>query len=201
MPSCLSSHKQKPSEVNTVPYSWMNKLFHQSLLFIAKVSVHCFLSLILSVVKNYILFFLPTNATEIRLPGRMPSFQNISTKAIAYLTFQINMLVLKIFSGKLLLITSSHFNWEVCGSILTLFVYGFCFVLLSRLQHIFTQCQLTLTKKQQVVHSVKTGLQIFLLYIHFSLFFRFNFNFYQDRELLLYVVILVINRIWRSEVF
>lgn len=131
MSSSLSSHKQKPYEVNTVPYSWMNKLFHQNLLFIAKVSCHCFLSLILSVLKNYILFFLPTNVTEIQLSWRMPSFQNISTKATVYLTFQINMLFLKIFSRKPLLTTSSHFNWEVCGSIFTLFVMVFvlfCFL-------------------------------------------------------------------------
>lgn len=46
------------------------------------------------------MFFLPINATEIQLIWRMSCFQNISTKAIVYLTFQIIMLLLKKSSPK-----------------------------------------------------------------------------------------------------
>lgn len=84
MSSCLSSHKQKPPEVNEVPSSWVDKLSNQTL-FIAEVTCHCFLSLILLVEKIYIIFFLSINATEIQLIWRMSCFQNTSTKAIVYL--------------------------------------------------------------------------------------------------------------------
>lgn len=75
-------------------------------------------------------------------------------------------------------------------------MYGVCFVWLSRLQHIFTQCQLSVDRKQQVVHSLKASLQIFLLYV--SLFFKFNFRFNRDMELFLFIVIFVISGVWRN---
>lgn len=111
MSSCLSSHKQKPPEVNRVPSSWVDKLSNQNL-FMAKVTCRCLLPLILLVEKIYIIFFLPINATEIQLIWRMSCFQNISTKAVVYLTFQLLCYFKKIFSWKPLFTTNSHFGWK-----------------------------------------------------------------------------------------
>lgn len=97
-----------------------------------KVSCHCsLLSWILSVVKKYIyIFSLLINASEIQLFWRLAGFQNISTKAVVCLAFQINTLFLKTVFWKPQFTISSYFDWEVDGSVTILAVVFvlFCFL-------------------------------------------------------------------------
>lgn len=133
----------------------------------------------------------------LQLFWRVFSFQNISAKAVMYLAFHTDVLFLKLFqkaSVYHLLVLASTEKFVLVLSVTPLYVCGFCFVLLSRLQYIFTQCQLSVNRKQQVVHSLKT------LAIH-SLFFRFSCRFNQDREFLLTIIILVISGVCRNEFF
>lgn len=146
--------------------------------------------------KSTSYFSLPINATEILEAAR---FSKYSRKGLRVSDFPDKHVIFKNLFPENLFIISSCFV-EKFVDLLSLCVCGFCFVLLSRLQQIFTECQLSMTRKQQVVHSLKTGLQIFLLYISLY-FFRFSFSFYQGRELLLFIVIPVIDRVWRGSGF
>lgn len=148
--------------------------------------------------RKTLYFSLSTNVTEMLAVLEDVHFSKYFCKCYNVSGFPHQHVIFKNLSWKPQFTTSSGFNWKVCSCLIctTPCVYGVCFVWLSRLQHIFTQCQLSVDRKQQVVHSLKASLQIFLLYV--SLFFRLNFRFNRDMELFLFIVIFVIGGVWRN---
>lgn len=89
---------------------------------------------------------------------------------------------------------------EKLMDLLSLCVYGFCFVFLSGLQHIFTQRQLSVSRKT-VGSSFSENWPIDFLPLPFFVFFRLNFNSNQDQEFLCSMVIVVITAVWRRSEF